>query len=50
MIAQTMKRLWEALRSRQWLFMGIGGHVPPLLEEIRCLICTVWAESLKASG
>ncbi len=30
MIALTMKWQWEALRSHHWLFMGIGGHVPPL--------------------
>ena len=31
MIARTMWGQWEVLLSHHWLFMGIGGHVPPLL-------------------
>jgi len=28
--ALIMGRQWNALRSPHWLFMGIGGHIPPL--------------------
>ena len=48
--ALTMSCQWNALRLPHWLFMEIGGHVPPLLGSFAFHGTLSLSEFLKALG